>query len=75
MSRRGTRAGHQVHEARTAERRARFAAEHPDVSISPPGQYGYWIARQAGLILAVEPDLATLLDVLDRLLDGGDDSG
>ena len=52
-----------------------FLAAHPDITITRPGEYTYWVARRGGFILAAELDLDDLLDDLDQLTgqDGGGD--
>jgi hypothetical protein len=49
---------------------AEFMREHPDVTISPPGNGGYrqWIARRDGKILANDYQLGGLLAALEELL-------
>jgi len=55
-------------------RRHRFQAAHPGVTITPPGGHSrFWVALQDGVILAADRRLRDLLDDLDALLrrDGG----
>jgi hypothetical protein len=56
-----------------ARRAAQFIEAHPDVHITRPGDYRFWVARCDGMILAAETSLAGLLDDLEELLPGHGD--
>ena len=49
---------------------AAFGRDHPDVTVSPPGDGGYrsWIARRDGRVLAAADGLEELLAALEELL-------